>query len=384
MRSPVRIAEARQGDTQQAVAALVEALSPHDPTLVIAFVGEPHDPREVAAGLARALPGVGTVGCSTGGELGPSGCTTGGLMAVGFVSPARASFAWFDALGDVALAGDAHEVVAGVTRKLGLEVDDLDPARHTFITLVDGMSSSGELFIVGVSDAAPGIPLVGGSAGSRAQQLDTTWTFADGKAATGSGVLILLEAGVPFQTFATHGYEAGDERLVVTKARPDQHLLDELNGRPAVEEFARVSGFDPEALRCGEVLPLEHGVHLGFHAGDEFYLRGLIEIRGDSVLLGGAVEEGMVLRTAWLRRDVTAITRSAIGQVIDAIGEPSALLLFECLGRRTAPGPAGPLDPLRDMVGDVPVVGFHTFGEQYGALQVNLTLTGLALGVVDG
>ena len=365
MRSPVRIAEARQGDTQQAVAALVEALSPHDPTLVIAFVGEPHDPREVAAGLAHALPGVGTVGCSTGGELGPSGCTTGGLMAVGFVSPARASFAWFDALGDVALAGDAHEIVAGVTRKLGLEVDDLDPARHTFITLVDGMSSSGELFIVGVSDAAPGIPLVGGSAGSRAQQLDTTWTFADGKAATGSGVLILLEAGVPFQTFATHGYEAGDERLVVTKARPDQHLLDELNGRPAV----RGSFIDPSCVA---------------RMACTFMPTVVIEIRGDSVLLGGAVEEGMVLRTAWLRRDVTAITRSAIGQVIDAIGEPSALLLFECLGRRTAPGPAGPLDPLRDMVGDVPVVGFHTFGEQYGALQVNLTLTGLALGVVDG
>jgi hypothetical protein len=125
-------------------------------------------------------------------------------------------------------------------------------------------------------------------------------------------------------------------------------------------------------------------VQLGFLAGDELYLRGLLEVRGDGFLLGGAVEEGMVLRTAHARGDLLAGTRRAIDDVLTAVGEPAGVLVFECVGRRMHAEAAGLLEALAELGARHPVGGFHTFGEQYGALQVNFTLSGMAVGTARG
>ena len=383
MPGSVCIVEASEADTRHAIQTIVEALAGLELALVMVFVGEPHDPRSVAAMLSASLPDVRTVGCSTGGEIGPGGWLEGSLVAVAFGGPARASVSWFEDLSAVALEGRSPRIVDDVAAGLGLSRTELDPKRHVFITLVDGMRSAGELFIAGLTDVAPGIPLVGGSAGSRAHQTDTTWTFADGVAEIGSGVLVLLEPGVPFETFATHSFEPGRDRLVVTRARPDLHLLDELNGHSAVDEYARVVGVDPAAVRDGRVVPSEVGIHLGFLVDGELFLRGLIEVRGDGFLLGGAVEEGMVLRTACPRSDVVETTRAALNAVFGRTGAPEGVLFFECIGRKLGARATGATEGLVDLMDGVPVAGFHTFGEQFNALQVNLTLTGLALGRSD-
>lgn len=381
MPRPVLIAASRCPDTAEATQELVRALAAADPVVVVVFVGEPHDPQHVAAVLASALPRARTVGCSTAGEIGPEGYTQGGLAAFALTQPARVSVAWFDDLGGAALSGQAAAVVARMAGELGLTVDRLDPERHTFITLVDGLTSAGELFVASVGNAAPGIPLVGGSAGTGMQELHTTWTFADGAAATGSGVLLLVEPGVPFRSFATHQFETGDERLVVTGARPDQHMLDSLNGWPAVEEYARVAGVDPASLREGAHVPAALPVQLAFRAGDQLYLRGLLEVRGDGFLLGGAVEEGMVLRTAHPVQGLVASTHAALEAVLSDVGPPSGLLLFECVGRLMRAQSTDQAAALSALLRPHAAVGFHTFGEQYGALQVNFTLTGIAFGV---
>jgi hypothetical protein len=384
MPAPVLIAASRSVDTAEAVNELIQALSPHDPVLVVVFVGEPHDPQHVAAALAGALPGARTVGCSTAGEIGPGGYSQGGVSAFALTRPARVSVAWFDDLGGAALSGEARAVVSRMAAELGLPVDRLDPERHAFITLVDGLTSAGELFVAAVGNAAPGISLVGGSAGTGMQELGTTWTFADGAAATGSGVLLLVEPGVPFRSFATHQFETGDERLVVTGARPDQHMLDTLNGWPAVQEYARVAGVDVAALRDGSLVPAALPVQLGFRAGDQLYLRGLLEVRGDGFLLGGAVEEGMVLRTAHPVQNLVESTRMALADVMSSVGDPAGLLLFECVGRVMRAESTGQTAALSALSTPYAVAGFHTFGEQYGALQVNFTLTGIAFGVAAG
>ena len=384
MPRPVLIAASRSADTAQATQELISALAPEDPVVVIVFVGEPHDPQYVAAALSAALGSARTVGCSTAGEIGPHGYTQGGLSAFALTRPARVAVAWFDDLGGAALSGEATAVVSRMAAELGLTVDRLDPERHAFITLVDGLTSAGELFVAAVGNAAAGIPLVGGSAGTGMQELDTTWTFADGAAATGSGVLLLVEPGVPFRSFATHQFETGDERLVVTGARPDHHMLDTLNGWPAVEEYARVAGVDASTLRDGSLLPAALSVQLGFRAGDELYLRGLLEVRGDGFLLGGAVEEGMVLRTAHPVQGLVDSTEEAIDAVLAEVGDPAGLLLFECVGRLMRADSTGQAAALCALSAPYAVAGFHTFGEQYGALQVNFTLTGIAFGVPDG
>lgn len=382
MPAPVVVAASRAPTTAAAVGEVVAALRPHDPTVVMAFVGFGHDPRQVAAELAEAFPGARTFGCTSSGEIGPAGLTEGGLAAFAMTGAARAAVLWFDDLASLELDG-VGRAVARLADQLGEVPSSLSPDRHLFVSLVDGVTSAGELMVAAVGDAAPGLPLVGGSAGEQVDRLEQTWTFADGVAAPGSGVLALLSPGVPFRVFALHHFDDGRERLVVTRARPDVHLIDELNGWPAVREYARVAGVSEAELRAGGVQTGALDTHLGFRVGDEVFLRGVVGVRGDALVLGGAVEEGMVLRATRPRCSLIGATEDGLAAACADVGAPSGALLFDCVGRRLHADRDGQLDQLQTALTAVPSAGFHTFGEQFGALQVNFTLTGAVFGGGD-
>jgi hypothetical protein len=382
MPAPAVVAASRASDTLEAVREVVEALRPHDPSVVIAFVGLGHDPRVVATALAEGFPTARTLGCTSAGEIGPAGFTEGGLAAFALRRPARAAVEWFDDLATVPLDA-VGQTVARLATQLGASPTRLSADRHLFVSLVDGVTSAGELLVAAVADTAPGVPLVGGSAGERIDRVEETWTFADGVAAPGSGVLALLEPGVPFRAFALHHFALGDDRLVVTRARPDVHLVDELNGWPAVREYARVAGVDEAALRSGAIQTGALDTHLGFRVGEGVALRAVIGIRGEALLVGGAVEDGMVLRAARPRAPLLEATRAGLAAARSDAGAASGALLFDCVGRRMLAARDGLLDALRETVSVLPVAGFHTFGEQYGPLQVNFTMTGAVFGGGD-
>ena len=106
----------------------------------------------------------------------------------------------------------------------------------------------------------------------------------------------------------------------------------------------------------------------------------VMRVEGESLLMGGAVEEGVVLRLM-AGEDLVGETRAGLARQMQSLGQtPSAMLLFNCGGRLLLSEAEGSVDALHEAMSPIPAAGFCTYGEQFGPLQVNQTLTGLRLG----
>jgi len=272
---------------------------------------------------------------------------------------------------------DGGRVVSELARRLGGARTGLSPDRHVFLTLTDGLSGNGELLVASVATHAAGVSLVGGSAGDD-HTFASTWVAVDGRAFSRAAVVVLLEPGVPFEAFHVHHFTPTDRRLVVTKASPQRRLVHEIDGWPAVEVIAELLGLPVAELARDPigVLARQPGA-FAFRIGDAWFLRAVMTVCDGSLLMGGAVEEGMVLR--WMRRgDLVEATRRGVGRVTRS-APAAGMLLFNCGGRLLEAEASGVRDALERAMcpPDVPAAGFTTYGEQYGPMQVNSTLTGL-------
>lgn len=366
----------RETDPERVAAELASALP--GAGLVLYFASTAHAMDRLARAVRGAFPWARTAGCSTMGEIGALGLTTGGLSAAGLggellVGAAMLNLRAFH-------FDDGAQLVLDLSSQLGLAPSQLSPTRHVFVTLTDGLSGREEILVASLNTHAPGIPLVGGSAGDDFR-MEHTWVALDGHARTEGAVVLLLEPRVPFHAFHGHHFHPTDERVVVTRADPERRLVQEINGYSAVEVIAGILDVPEEYLReePHEAL-VNNPVTLGFRVGGEVCLRTVMSLRGDDVILGGAVSEGSVLRVM-AAGDLVGETASGLERALDGLGVPPAgQILFSCGGRLWEAESEGLLDDLAAAMTGVPTAGFTTYGEQFGPLQVNHTLTGLLLG----
>lgn len=373
----MRSVAATDGDTG-AVDNVVAELREVAPGLVLFFASPQNDFDGVAIRLRDAFPDALTAGCTTMGELGPAGCTKGGLSAIGFGAPLRAAGASIDDLTTFRFE-DGLAVVRRLCADLGFEPADLRPDRHCFVTLTDGLSGTEEILVTAIGTWAPQIPLVGGSAGDDFR-LERTYTALHGAARSGSAVVLLIEPRVRFVPFHVHHFHPTEQRAVVTAAEPDRRLVREIDGWPAIEGLARVLDVPTEELRRDPTLR-DHQVPFGMEVAGRFYLRSVMHVQPDgSLLMGGAVEPGTVLRVM-RAGDLVAETRAGLDAAVQALGaEPAGMLLFSCGGRMFEAESQGLVEPLGHAMCRWTCAGFTTYGEQFGPMQMNHTLTGLVLG----
>jgi len=367
----IRVAATHRDEPAAAADALASELGGADVSTVMFFSSFRYPFAELAGLIAERFGDALTVGCTTAGEIGPAGCTTGGISAVALSGPSRSRATVVDLA--TFRFEDGEEIVRELGEQLGTEIS---PGRHVFLTLTDGLSGMEEILIASLGTYAPGVRLVGGSAADD-WKFTETWVAADGVAQKGAAVVILLEPGVPFHTFHLHHFEATDTRVVVTEADAQRRLVHELDGRPAVETLARHMGITVEQL----LGPTQHALPtFAFHVGDQYYMRSVMTVQENSLLMGGAVEEGAILRLM-SGLDLIEATRDGVRRAMDSVpGTPDGMILFNCAGRLVEAQLTDRVDALYDVMSPIPVAGFTTYGEQYGPMQVNHTLTGLVLG----
>jgi hypothetical protein len=369
----IRIASSQQGDTPQAMEELAATLEGCQ--LVIVFFHGDLDARELSAAAGVSFRGARVVGCSTSGAIGPDGPAP--IVAVGFSRPARASVVHLPDVEGWRFAS-ASMAMAELTRGLGMRASALDPARHVLLCLGDGLSTKAELLAASLGEVARGVSILGASAAD-ARRSGQTWTFVDGEALPSSAVVILLEPGVSFVPFVAQDVAPLPTRVVVTEVGKSASWVVSLDGRPAVEVFAELAGVDADDLRTGRVQAHTLPVQLAVAMGEQLLLRGVLEVEGDALHLGGTVSRGGVLRCGQVGGGQAAIAQAAIAQaqVRKALGtDVSACLLFGC-----ADQPSGMSSGL--VAGGWPtdrIAGFSTFGVQYAHMHMTHALVGLALG----
>jgi hypothetical protein len=369
----IRIAASELRDLDLAVAELSAALGPGPFAHILAFFAVVHDAAALSARLAVAFPDTVISGCSTAGEIVPSGMIEGGILLLAFPRDT------FEVHGEVIedLPDIGIERAGDLVRRLKsrLRCGHRDGRQAFAILLVDGLSNSEETLVAAIHWAINDIPLIGGSAGDNLS-FDTTAIIHNGRVWRKSALLLMIETELPFRVFKTQNFEPTPIKLVVTSADAASRTVHELNAEPAAREYAAAIGLLPNDLG-----PFSFASYpLVVKVGGDYYCRSIRNMNPDgSLTFFCAIDEGLVFTVA-RPEDMMNSAEKALSEIETALGGIDLVLGFDCILRRLDAENrqiSHQVDKLYQKYG---LVGFHTYGEQFNAMHLNQTLTGIAFG----
>ena len=371
----IRIGQSSASDPALAVEELYRAVHQPQMALVVFFCSHEFDLDALAGELNRRFGSVPVIGCTTAGEIGPSGYLSGSLS--GFSLPA-ASFTVATGL-LTELQGFGISRGRAFTQRLlqSLEGAATAPRVGTSFAflMIDGLSIREEPVARVIQSELGTIPMVGGSAGD-GMNFRQTWVFHQGAFHTDAALLTLINTSRPFHPFKTQHFVCEEERLVVTEADASGRIVHEINGLPAAEEYARVVGTDavqltPAHFAASPVVVVIDGTD---------YVRSIQKVNPDgSLTFFSAIDEGLVLRVA-RGENLIANLQAALEEASARVGEPQLLITCDCILRNQEITGNGQKEAVGDLFRRYHAVGFSTYGEQFGGVHVNQTLTGIAIG----
>jgi hypothetical protein len=207
---------------------------------------------------------------------------------------------------------------------------------------------------------------VGGSAGDN-WQLGATPVLYRGRSRNDAAVLLLVHSRLPFRHYNFHNFVATEKRGVITAATAAQRLVHEINGAPAIAEFASLCGLRPEEMDR-EALALHPAI---ITVGERAYPRGFAELLDDgSLRCACAIDEGVVFRIAAQVDYVEHLERSLQG-IRDELGKDLLVLGMECAARRQMVQQQGVGEEVTALFRSFNVWGFSAMGEQANSLNMN-------------
>ncbi|MFZ2268117.1 MAG: nitric oxide-sensing protein NosP [Azonexus sp.] len=375
----IRTAHSCASDPVLAARELHAALSQPELELVLFFCSSEYDLELLAGELNRLFAGIRVVGCTTAGEIGPAGYREHSLAGASFSAAAGKAVS--------GLLPQLHQFTTeqgqALTRQLRQQLENEEspgaPTNVFAFLMIDGLSIREEPVVHVLQSELRGIPLCGGSAGDDLRFTETR-VFHDGVFHADSAVLFLFSTALPFRIFKTQHFTSENERLVVTEADAEHRIVREINGLPAAAEYARILGITLEQLDAAHFAATPVVVLID---GTD-YVRSIQKANPDgSLSFYCAIEEGVILRVA-RGGDIVASLAAAFADIRGEIGPPLLTLGCDCILRkqeitqkhlRAAVG--------AELIGNN-TVGFNTYGEQYGGVHINQTLTGIAIGAPNG
>jgi hypothetical protein len=359
-----------------AIAELLDAVAHEDSELVLLFCSPQFHIPEIAEAVGAYGGNTSRIaGCTTAGELTPLGHRDGTIAGISF--PAQhfvTSLRIFEQL-------SKFEIADGFTDARAMLVDhEAVQARHgkmhTFGVLInDGLSMREEAIASAFGNALGHVPLVGGSAGTSAMTSEPNMFLGD-RVLTNAAVLMLISTDLDFRVFQTQHFEPLDQQLVITRADPGRRVVMQINAEPAALEYARLLG-----LERSELTPGVFALHpLVVRAGGRHYARAIQKVNDDdSLQFFCAIDEGIVLSIA-KSGDLVEDLDSVFNKLHEDLGEVEAVLGFDCILRYIEMEQGQMLSPVSNLLRANKVVGFNTYGEQFGTMHMSQTFTGIAFG----
>lgn len=372
----IRIAASARQSTEHAVSELRDQLGGERFQHIIAFFSVEHSGETLVRALGKAFPGVPVSGCTTAGEIGPAGMMQGGILLLAF--PREGFRVHSELITDLSRFGVEHatEAVRRLKEKLGTASSEQIVKDNVFaLVLVDGLSNTEETVVAAIHWAIGNVQLVGGSAGD-GLLFQKTALIHDGRVAHNAAILMMIESDYPFEVFKTQNFEPTQIKLVVTAADAENRIVYELNAEPAAREYASAIGLLPDDLGPFSFASYPLVVKLG---GD-YYCRSIRNMNPDgSLSFFCAIDEGVVFTVA-RPQDILSSTESILQQLDAKLGGIDLVVGFDCMLRRLDAETRQIRHQLDELYRKYSVAGFHTYGEQFNAMHLNQTLTGIAFG----
>lgn len=371
----IRVVATSISVTREAVASARNQLNGHVFQHIIAFFSIEHDAQILIDELKISFPDTPVSGCSTAGEVGPLGMMQGGLVLIAF--PETGFRILSEVVPNIDTAG--VERASEIARRLKMQM--IGGASRVFkdnvfaIILIDGLSNKEEALIAAVHMSLDDIELIGGSAGDGLAFRDTALIHRTSRV-TGSAILFVIESATPFSVFKTQNFEPTPIKLVVTAADTENRIVYELNAEPAAREYAAAIGLLPNDLG-----PFSFASYpLVVKVGGDYYCRSIRNMNPDgSLSFFCAIDEGLVFTVA-RPRDMVRSTLETLERIDQDLGGTDFVLGFDCILRRLDAESRQVRHQVEAIYQRFGVTGFHTYGEQYNAMHLNQTLTGIAFG----
>ena len=260
---------------------------------------------------------------------------------------------------------------ARMRRQTERAIEEADVA----LLLIDGLSVREELVVSSIYSALGDIPLFGGSAGDDLR-FTRTWILHDGEFRSNAAVLVLVDTVRRFTVFRTEHFVSSDRKMVVTEADPARRIVTEINAEPAGREYARMVGLEGEPLT-----PMIFAAYpVVVRVGGEYHVRSIQKVNDDeSLTFFCAIDEGIVLTVAE-GVDLVQNLENLFSRLHDDVGEPELILGCDCILRSLEMEQKQIKHLVSKVLARNNVIGFCTYGEQFNAMHVNQTFTGVAIG----
>ncbi len=365
--------------TVEAVAAARAELADDVFQHIIVFFSTSHDPDLLVEALRQAFPDVTVSGCSTAGEMGPLGMTQGGIVFIAF--PEVGFRVMSAVIPDIDKGG--VERASEIARRLRIQmitgVSRAAKENIFALVLVDGLSDREESLTAALHWSLDDMELIGGSAGD-GLAFRKTALIHRGKLVHRGAILFVIESAAPFRIFKTQNFEPTSTKLVVTAADCENRIVYDLNAEPAANEYASAIGASVEDLG-----PMTFASHpLVVKVGGEYYGRAIRNMNPDgSLSFHCAIDEGLVF-TVGRTRDMVQTTLETLKHLDEILGGIDFVLGFDCFLRRFDAETGQVRHKVEEIYGRYGLAGFHTYGEQFNAMHLNQTLTGIAFSKPNG
>lgn len=206
-------------------------------SFILAFIPNGFNPDEAVRALTKALPEAPVFGCTTAGEITTNGYESGALLLMAFP---RENFRCSALLLDALRPLNSTEIAAKAQRQ-NHDFTHQPGWNRLGLLLTDGLSKQEDLLISTLESVLDGLPVYGGSSGD-GLLFEETCILSGGAARRGAALLLLIETKMPFQGIGFDHFLPAGEPLVITSADPDERIVYEINGAPAAEEYARLTG----------------------------------------------------------------------------------------------------------------------------------------------
>lgn len=327
----------------------------------------------LAQTMESTFQGVDIVGCTTAGEVIQQGYDQHSIVAIGFSSQHFAIHATLiesmEQFDTISAQSTINELVENCQSKQLTTIKN----NSFLLTLLDGLSSNEEQFLVTLNSAARSIPHFGGSAGDDIN-LTKTHVYYCGNFYQNAAIVIMVNTNLAFEVFTCHHIKLPTEKLVVTDANPDSRTVYELNAEPAALEYAKLLNMELKDL-SPEVFSLNP---LAVKVGGDYYIRSIQKVNEEDMSLTFycAVDVGIVLSAVEMG-DIFAPVTQKLSEISQRYGAPELVLTCDCFLRRLEIEQKSLDAEVRSLNAQYNIVGFNTYGEHINGIHLNQTFTGV-------
>lgn len=349
-----------------------------EPALTVLFVSPEFNILELESSLATKKIQGEVMACTTCGEISALGMSENSIVGqVYFSDEFMAKNYLIENLNQIVNENNLVRFSGIKDDILQLENSFDEVARSFGILLVDGMSVKEEEVCDFLRKYLHDLPVVGGSAGDNLK-FQKTYVYFKGKFHSNVAVLSVLATTRDFEIFKSQHIAASSEKMIITKADPEQRIVYEINGYPAADYYAQTLGLTVEKLNPDI---FSHNP-LILRVGGESFIRSIQKVGEESSLVFYcAIDNGLPLHLG-LHNDLSLANNKISDDLEISLGKFDSCLLFECILRKLEIEKLSESERLKiqHFYQRTNATGFYTYGEQMRNTHINQTITGVAFG----